>query len=138
MPKYGITYSDVANAAKQLKKSNHGITIDNVRHFLGTGSKTTISRYLRVWKAKQSDTETSVHKIIGSNIKLYRIKAGYTQAQLAKKLKIERTTICNIELGNQKLSVDKLLLISELFKIDISILVNTDVQVCPTCGQSLA
>jgi len=137
MTKPGITYSNVASAAKQLKKANLSITIDNIRHILGTGSKTTISRHLKVWKTKQNSAEISIHKIIGSNIKLHRIKAGYTQAQLAKKLKIERSSITNIELGNQKLSVDKLLLMSELFRIDISILVNTDIQVCPTCGQPL-
>lgn len=45
----------------------------------------------------------------GAMIAELRSQAGYTQSQLASALGRTRTSICNIELGRQALSIDLLL-----------------------------
>ncbi len=55
MGRIGITYGNVANAAAELTGQNQSPTIDRIRELLGTGSKTTIAKYLQQWKTKQSE-----------------------------------------------------------------------------------
>lgn len=45
---------------------------------------------------------------LGTKIKTLRNQAGLTQKQLAEQVGLERTSITNIEAGNQKLHVDSL------------------------------
>lgn len=52
MSRPGITYQEVANAAIQLQGQDQNPTVDRVREMLGTGSKSTIARYLKDWKSK--------------------------------------------------------------------------------------
>lgn len=51
MGRNGINYKDVADAAIKVSASNAIPTVDRIREILGTGSKSTIARYLRDWKA---------------------------------------------------------------------------------------
>ncbi|MCE3238816.1 MAG: hypothetical protein K0R24_1797 [Gammaproteobacteria bacterium] len=55
MARIGITYRDVEKAALQLQGQGNLPTIDRIRHVLGTGSKTTITEYLKRWKVQQAD-----------------------------------------------------------------------------------
>lgn len=55
MARVGITYLDVEKAALQLQGQGNLPTIDRIRHFLGTGSKTTITEHLKRWKTQQAD-----------------------------------------------------------------------------------
>jgi chromosome segregation ATPase len=57
MARTGIQFSDVENAALELQGSGKIPTIDGIRDILGTGSKSTISKYLRTWRAKQTEIE---------------------------------------------------------------------------------
>jgi len=50
MSRIGITYEEVANAAKRLQERGENPTVDRVRELLGTGSNSTIARYLKNWK----------------------------------------------------------------------------------------
>lgn len=50
MARAGITYSEVTQAASALQGSGKKITIETVRHYLGTGSHSTISKYLNDWR----------------------------------------------------------------------------------------
>ncbi|NEX64909.1 DNA-binding protein [Noviherbaspirillum galbum] len=51
MARAGISYTDVARAASQLVADGRSPTVDSVREALGsTGSKSTISPYLKRWK----------------------------------------------------------------------------------------
>ena len=50
MSRIGITYEEVTNAAKRLQERGENPTVDRVRELLGTGSNSTIARYLRDWK----------------------------------------------------------------------------------------
>lgn len=51
MSRLGITYEEVAEAALSIQKKGERPTIDKVRTYLGgTGSNTTISKYLHAWQ----------------------------------------------------------------------------------------
>jgi chromosome segregation ATPase len=52
MGRIGITYHDVAKAITSLQTLQKNPTVDNIREMMGTGSKSTIARFLREWKAK--------------------------------------------------------------------------------------
>lgn len=53
MSRIGINYLDVTNAISKLQVQSKAITGDNIREVLGTGSKSTITQYLREWKQQQ-------------------------------------------------------------------------------------
>ncbi len=57
MARTGITYFDVETAALHLQGQGKTPTVDGIRQYLGTGSKTTISHHLNIWKAQQVDGE---------------------------------------------------------------------------------
>jgi chromosome segregation ATPase len=50
MARAGITYTEVAMAAKRLSDENKTISADNVRDLIGAGSKTTIIKHLNTWR----------------------------------------------------------------------------------------
>lgn len=53
MSRVGITFEEVAEAALSIEKNGETPTIDKIRaHLGGTGSNTTISKYLQVWRNK--------------------------------------------------------------------------------------
>ena len=52
MARIGITYHDVTRAIATLQTLQKNPTVDHIREILGTGSKSTIARFLREWKAK--------------------------------------------------------------------------------------
>ena len=53
MGRLGVTYLDVEGAITVLQGQNRAATVDNIREVLGTGSKSTIARLLREWKAQR-------------------------------------------------------------------------------------
>lgn len=56
------------------------------------------------------------------NIKRLRLERNYTQDYLAMKLNISQNAYSKLELGQSKLSLERLLQISEVFEIDITLL----------------
>ena len=52
MGRIGITYHEVAKAISTLQGLQKNPTVDHIREVLGTGSKSTIARFLREWKSK--------------------------------------------------------------------------------------
>lgn len=52
MGRIGITYQEVAKAISTLQGQQKNPTVDHIREILGTGSKSTIARFLREWKSK--------------------------------------------------------------------------------------
>lgn len=70
MARCGVQKEDVFEIAEKLHQRGIIPTISNIRIFLGTGSYTTISRYLYAWKMKDS-------KIKKKNI---QYKRGYGDA----------------------------------------------------------
>jgi chromosome segregation ATPase len=55
MPRPGITYIDVAKTAIKLIEKNIHPSIEEIRKDLGTGSNSTINKYLRLWREKQGN-----------------------------------------------------------------------------------
>jgi chromosome segregation ATPase len=53
MSRTGITFEEVKRAIAELQGRQKNPTVDNIREILGTGSKSTIARFLREWKAQQ-------------------------------------------------------------------------------------
>lgn len=62
MARLGVTYQDVVNAANHLLGQGKQPTIELIRHFLGTGSSTTIANHLRQWRAEQDGTAALAQK----------------------------------------------------------------------------
>lgn len=50
MGRIGITYQEVEKSISELQGQQKNPTVDNIRGVLGTGSKSTIARFLREWK----------------------------------------------------------------------------------------
>lgn len=76
MARPGIVYEQVAAAADALKAQGQRPTIDAVRMHLGTGSKSTIHRYLRQWEdsrppvaAAPVEMPTAIHAAIVEEIR---------------------------------------------------------------------
>lgn len=55
MARGGITFSDVDRAARYLQGQGKNPTIDAIRQYLGTGSRTTLADLLKQWKAEQAE-----------------------------------------------------------------------------------
>lgn len=53
MARIGVQYEAVVEAALQLQKQGDNPTIQRLREYLGTGSFTTISEHLRLWRENQ-------------------------------------------------------------------------------------
>lgn len=53
MGRYGIDYVSVKDAAEQLAASGDSVTVEKIRHALGSGSFTTLGRHLRTWRRTQ-------------------------------------------------------------------------------------
>lgn len=52
MSRIGITFEEVKTAIAELQGKQRNPTVDAIREVLGTGSKSTIARFLREWKAQ--------------------------------------------------------------------------------------
>lgn len=55
-----------------------------------------------------------------------RKEAGYSQEQLGKMLNVTKVTISNYETGSRMASVETLIDIANLFKVDLDYLIGTD------------
>ena len=69
-------------------------------------------------------TRIKLLKLIGKKIQISR-KGKLTQEQLAKELKLTRTSVTNIEAGNQGVQVDTLWQISDILGVSIQELLPT-------------
>lgn len=58
MGRKGVTYEDVVEAALALLRNGESATTARVHRHLGTGSYTTISKYLREWRSRLKDSAT--------------------------------------------------------------------------------
>ena len=54
MARTGVQFLDIEKAALELQGFGKIPTVDGIREILGTGSKSTISKHLRAWRAKQT------------------------------------------------------------------------------------
>jgi len=73
--------------------------------------------------------EKLFYQAIGDKIRENRLKNNLKQAELAANIGLERTSITNIEKGNQKVTAFVLFKICKLFKIDFNELLPDSVNV---------
>lgn len=59
MGRIGISYEEVAEMANQIQKEGRAPTLEAVRRALGTGSKTTLARYLQDWRNQRGIEQAS-------------------------------------------------------------------------------
>lgn len=57
MARGGVTFTEVEKAAQYLQGSGRNPTVDSVREYLGTGSRTTLAEHLKRWKAINTNVE---------------------------------------------------------------------------------
>jgi len=62
MGRKGITAEQVIGTATELQAQGINPTVDAVRAFLGTGSKSTIVSHLKVWRSEQVKDEIGILK----------------------------------------------------------------------------
>jgi transcriptional regulator with XRE-family HTH domain len=65
-------------------------------------------------------TENDFYKLIGEKIRISRQALGLSQAELAKRVELRRTSITNIESGQQKIQLYTLYLISDFLNMPIN------------------
>lgn len=56
MARAGVTYHDIAKAAEAIKTRHQEPTVDRVREYLGTGSKSTIAPLLKRWRSDNRES----------------------------------------------------------------------------------
>ena len=69
--------------------------------------------------------DNNILKIFGLNVKIERIKLGYTQAQLAEILNMHEKHICKIETGRQNVTLKTLSKIAKALNVKESELLFT-------------
>lgn len=61
---------------------------------------------------------SDILKVFGLNVKIKRLKVGYTQAQLAEILNVHEKHICKIETGHQNVTLKTLNKIAQALDTD--------------------
>ena len=64
--------------------------------------------------------------LFGKRLKELRKEAGYTQQQLGDMLNLTKVSICSYENGTRMASIETLIDICNLFKVDLDFLIGTD------------
>ncbi len=67
---------------------------------------------------------SSIYTRLGRRVRALRVGIGMTQEELAKKLRMKRPTVSQIEAGERKLSTDELISLSDVFNIGIEALLD--------------
>lgn len=62
----------------------------------------------------------NVYKILGANVRAARIKAGFSQEQLAEKADLSRNYIGNVERAEYKVTVEALARIAKALNLRVS------------------
>lgn len=114
MARIGINYQDVATAATTVQGRDQVPTVDRIRAVLGTGSKSTIARYLKEWKSKTNHIPGSddiPQEIIGlikglwerlkneadQKISIHEQEANKTIAEMSAALNTEQKTNVSLQ-----------------------------------------
>ena len=71
-----------------------------------------------IYKDTDLDRSKFIYKIIGYRVTKKRIEKKLTQEELSKRVGMSRTSITLIELGKQKLPIDRLYIIAEALETE--------------------
>jgi transcriptional regulator with XRE-family HTH domain len=72
--------------------------------------------------------ENGLTALIGEKIRKKRIELGLNQIFFSRQLLTTQNVISNIENGKVKLSIERLLKVAEVLKVDLNYFVNSDIQ----------
>jgi transcriptional regulator with XRE-family HTH domain len=81
--------------------------------------------------------ELEFYKFVGEKIRIARQAVGINQETLAKKVSLKRTSITNIEAGNQKVQIYMLYKIAEALRIPLASLLPYDAKKSETNKKDL-
>ena len=70
----------------------------------------------------RSGSELAIIEVIAQNIRTIRIGQGLTQERLAQMAGLSRTSVTNIEVGNQGVSVHHLMAFAMALRVDVQTL----------------
>ena len=115
MARAGVNYSNISQAAEYIQTQGQVPTVDRVREYLGTGSKSTIAPLLKQWR--ETNAASSSEHALPKDL-INSVKTLYDLVQQQAKVKIEEIqNECNdiTETLNQQLT-STLTKISELDK----------------------
>lgn len=70
-----------------------------------------------------SEREDAFYADVGKMIKKYRVQAGFTQAELASRIEMTRSSVANIEAGRQRFPLHVLAQLSEILDSQPSVLI---------------
>ena len=90
MARAGVNYVDITDAAEAIKNQGKEPTVDRIREYLGTGSKSTIAPLLKRWRSKFNE-KPDISDI--PNDLIQALKALYKQIQTLADQKIEQARL---------------------------------------------
>lgn len=64
--------------------------------------------------------DRALYAEIGKRVKAHRLSAGMTQAQLAKRAFIARSSLANVEVGSHVLPLHRIAQLAAIFRIPVS------------------
>ena len=65
------------------------------------------------------EDRTEKRKLIGSRLAIARKRAGLSQSQVAKELKLPRPSISEIESGRRRVAADELAMFADLYSVNM-------------------
>lgn len=89
----------------------------------------TINIFAERYKQMKKDFKSALYQIIGSQIKTKRTELNLSQEDLALKVDLARTSISNIEVGRQQVTISVLYDICHELQIDIHQILPTYIEV---------
>ena len=83
-----------------------------------------IANFFHVTTDYLLDNVNDLSQIIGNNLRVARINAGYTQKEIAEKLHTKQTIYSRYETGKLQLDYEKITLLCKIYQIDSTKLFN--------------
>lgn len=65
------------------------------------------------------DTDNKKLEYVSNNIKMYRVRLGLSQAEVAEKIGVTRSTYCHYEVNPQKLNVGRFMKLADVLKCNL-------------------
>lgn len=131
MPKIGVTQEEVIKAAQAIVKKGSAPTATNIREYLGSGSSTTIHKYLKRWKRQCFQKVNNDPSIQGS-------EALFREVQLVRQ-SLAKQTSKNEELAGQLIqaerNITKLQGINQQLINEFNLLKEQQQQITATCDK---
>lgn len=128
----GLSYQEVVSAIDNIIKDHDKPSINKIRHLIGYGSLTTISKYFKQWKSCNKDKHSNILKSYDNacsknnnknkfnnshNIDSNKYNKNYKQLQNIDSFEIDNSIIQSLVAGSASLSTDILNNMSEEWSV---------------------